>query len=331
MSITINTNSAATAAAYNLSTTNTNLQRSLNRLSNGSRINSSFDDAGGLAVSMKLSAAIRRNDATKANVGNALSFLQTQDGVMATATKVVTRMSELAAFALDVTKNEEDLENYNTEFQQLRGEIENIANEKFNGIQLFATNSIYSLHVASDFDAEYLKVITSEDGFQSCDITIPPLNINDGGISQLLYAFYDNSDGIYTYPGDPIHEAMEGMAVHGYSAYYHDRVVEGYGFPMNLSKASASVLGGYCELSLQELANMRAQNGAEQSRLEYAKDMLAENQINLEQANGRIIDVDVASESSQLARFNILQQAGTVMLAQANQSSKSILSLIMQN
>jgi flagellin len=59
--------------------------------------------------------------------------------------------------------------------------------------------------------------------------------------------------------------------------------------------------------------------------------MLAENQINLEQANGRIIDVDIASESSQLARFNILQQAGTAMLAQANQSSKSILSLIMQN
>jgi flagellin len=96
MSITINTNSAATAAAYNLSTTNSNLQRSLSRLSSGSRINSSFDDAGGLAVSMKLSAAIRRNDATKANVGNALSFLQTQDGVFKTADKVLSRMSELA-------------------------------------------------------------------------------------------------------------------------------------------------------------------------------------------------------------------------------------------
>jgi flagellin len=331
MSTVINTNPAATAASYHLGQTNQNLQRSLNRLSSGSRINSSYDDAGGLAVSMKLAAAIKRSQACEAGVGNALAFLQTQDGAMATATKVVTRMSELAALALDVTKNDEDLENYNTEFQQLRGEIENIANEKFNGIPLFATNSIYSLHVASDFDAEYLKVITSEDGFQSCDITIPPLNINDGGISQLLYAFYDNSDGIYTYPGDPIHEAMEGMAVHGYSAYYHDRVVEGYGFPMTLSKTSVSVLGGYCELSLQELANMRAQNGAEQSRLEYAKDMLAVNQINLEQANSRIIDVDVASESSQLARFNILQQAGTAMLTQANQSPQSILRLLQLN
>jgi len=76
---------------------------------------------------------------------------------------------------------------------------------------------------------------------------------------------------------------------------------------------------------------MRAQNGAEQSRLEYAKDMLAVNQINLEQANSRIIDVDVASESSQLARFNILQQAGTAMLTQANQSTQSILRLLQLN
>jgi flagellin len=76
---------------------------------------------------------------------------------------------------------------------------------------------------------------------------------------------------------------------------------------------------------------MRAQDGAEQSRLEYAKDMLAVNQINLEQANSRIIDVDVASESSQLARFNILQQAGTAMLTQANQSTQSILRLLQLN
>ena len=93
MSVVINTNSAASLASYNLSNTNVNLQRSLNRLSSGYRINSSFDDAGGLAVSMKMSAAIRRTDAAATNVGNAISFLQTQDGVMKTADKVLTRIS----------------------------------------------------------------------------------------------------------------------------------------------------------------------------------------------------------------------------------------------
>jgi flagellin len=82
------------------------------------------------------------------------------------------------------------------------------------------------------------------------------------------------------------------------------------------------------QTAIQDLATIRANNGAEQSRLTFAADMLSVNKINLEAANSRIIDVDVASESAQLARFNILQQAGTAMLAQANQSTQSILRLI---
>ena len=99
----------ASTAAYNLDRTNQNLQRSLNRLSTGSRINSAYDDAGGLAVSMKLSAAIRRSQAVNANVENSLAFLQTQDGVLKTADKVLSRMSELTSLALDVTKNASDI------------------------------------------------------------------------------------------------------------------------------------------------------------------------------------------------------------------------------
>jgi flagellin len=82
------------------------------------------------------------------------------------------------------------------------------------------------------------------------------------------------------------------------------------------------------QTAIQDLAMLRANNGAEQSRLTFASEMLSVNKINLESANSRIIDVDVATESSQLARFNILQQAGTAMLAQANQSTQSILRLI---
>jgi flagellin len=80
--------------------------------------------------------------------------------------------------------------------------------------------------------------------------------------------------------------------------------------------------------AIESLATMRATNGAEQSRLTFAADMLSVNKANLEAANSRIIDVDVAKESSQLARFSILQQAGTAMLAQANQSSQSVLRLL---
>ncbi|MFM8763660.1 MAG: flagellin, partial [Spartobacteria bacterium] len=141
MSVVINTNSAATSAAYNLSNTNVNLQRSLNRLSSGSRINSSAEDAGGLAVSMKMSASIRRTDATLANVNNSLAFLQTQDGVLKTADKVLNRMSGLATLAQDVTKSTSDLALYNTELNQLKGQLNLMVGEKFNSISLFASGA----------------------------------------------------------------------------------------------------------------------------------------------------------------------------------------------
>jgi flagellin len=82
------------------------------------------------------------------------------------------------------------------------------------------------------------------------------------------------------------------------------------------------------QMALQQLADMRAQNGAEMSRVNFAQDLLNINAINLEAANSRIIDVDVAAESSQLARFQILQQAGTAMLAQANTSQQSLVRLL---
>jgi flagellin len=290
MSVVINTNSAATSAAYNLSNTNVNLQRSLNRLSSGSRINSSADDAGGLAVSMKMSASIRRTDATLANVNNSVSFLQTQDGVLKTADKVLNRMSELATLAQDVTKSTDDLALYNTELSQLKGQLNLMLEEKFNGISLFsAGGSASAVGVAFDDDAT-LTVVTSHDGDQTVGITQVDLNqvvFNVAGADTSSTALMDIS---------------------------------------TTSNAQAAV--DTIQVAIQDLATIRANNGAEQSRLTFAADMLAVNKTNLEAANSRIIDVDVADESTKLARYNILQQAGTAMLAQANQATQSILRLI---
>ena len=285
MSVVINTNSAATSAAYNLGNTNVNLQRSLNRLSSGSRINSSYDDAGGLAVSMKMSASIRRTDATSANVNNSLSFLQTQDGVLKTADKILNRMSELATLAQDVTKAPADLALYDTELSQLKGQLNLMVGEEFNGISLFDAGA--SAGSAGMDVASTLTVVTSHDGDQTV------------GITQVDLEFISASVG--TASGD-------GMDIS--------------------SNAGAQTAVDTIQTVIQNLATLRANNGAEQSRLTFAGDMLAVNKTNLEAANSRIIDVDVADESTKLARYNILQQAGTAMLAQANQSTQSILRLI---
>ena len=292
MSVVINTNTASSLAAYSLSNSNVNLQRSLQRLSSGSRINSSFDDAGGLAVSMKMSASIRRTEATQANVGNAIAILQTQDGVLKSADKVLSRMSELAALAQDVTKSTSDLALYSTELTQLKGQLNLMLSEKFNGITLFhqgaASGATINTAIDTSTSGNTLVVVTSHDGAQTVGITRADLNA-------IAYDITDSSSA------------------------------NALNITTNANATSAVVA---IQTAIQNLATLRANNGAEQSRLTFAADMLSVNKINLEAANSRIIDVDVASESAQLARFNILQQAGTAMLAQANQSTQSILRLI---
>jgi flagellin len=288
MSVVINTNSAATSAAYNLSNTNVNLQRSLNRLSSGSRINSSFDDAGGLAVSMKLTASIRRTDATLSNVNNSISFLQTQDGVLKTADKLLNRMSELATLALDVTKSTTDTSLYNTEYGLLKDQLHLMIGESFNGINLFSSGADAVSSMVPD-TATTLVVVASHDGAQTIGITQADLS----SISNLV--------------------GSSSLDVTS---------------PQLNNLADAKLAQSDMQVAIQNLATIRANNGAEQSRLTFAADMLAVNKTNLEAANSRIIDVDVADESTKLARFNILQQAGTAMLAQANQSTQSILRLI---
>ena len=104
MPLNINTNAAASSASYYLSKNNASLQKSLTRLSSGSRITQPADDAGGLAVSMKLSGTINRLSGVEKNIDNAISFLQVQDGVLESAGKILDRMAELKALSQDVLK-----------------------------------------------------------------------------------------------------------------------------------------------------------------------------------------------------------------------------------
>lgn len=264
MPLYINTNTSATQAASNLGSSNALLQKSLARLSSGSKIVSTADDAGGLAVSMRLSAAINRTDATSTNVANAVSFLQTQDGSLNTAAKVLDRISELKTLSTDVTKSSTDVANYELEFDALKSQLTSLASGTFNGINLFGGGT--------------LSVGTSEDGGQSLNITQANLTSNVTTVSNAT----DLS---------------------------------------NLTVANVTT-------AITAVATSRAQNGAESSRLGFAADVLATNKTNLEAANSRIIDVDVAIESTRLARNNILVQAGTSMLAQANASSQAALRLL---
>ena len=146
----INTNLQAENAASNLQASQSMLSKSLARLSSGSKIINPSDDAAGMAVASRLDAQIKRLDAANSNIGNAISFTQTQDGFMKKVGKALDRMSELAVLAQDVTKTDSDRTLYNGEFQTLGEYISNAATKDFNGISLFSTAN---LNVTIDSDA----------------------------------------------------------------------------------------------------------------------------------------------------------------------------------
>lgn len=303
--ISINVNPAASGAGLNLGKANDALQKSLSRLSSGRRIVNSSDDAGGLAVSMKMAAAQKRTEATAINLRNIQSYLDTQDGAFKTADKVISRMSELTTLARDVTKNDGDRENYDKEFQNLQEQLISLATEKFNGVALFDS----SVSTGSKF-----TVPTSEDGSQNTTVTKAALG-GDTWIKMLIEGF-TVAGANFTTLGT------------GASTVTADATFSGNSTGGALTYDNSAAFAYVSQMALQQLADMRAQNGAEMSRVNFAQDLLNINAINLEAANSRIIDVDVAAESSQLARFQILQQAGTAMLAQANTSQQSLVRLL---
>ena len=135
----INTNIQALSASASLQSSQAMLAKSLNRLSSGSKITNPSDDAAGVAVAMRLDSQIKRTDAAKTNVINAISFTQTQDGYLKKIAKALDRMSELTLLAQDVTKGDSDRALYNTEFSQLSAYVNNSATKEFNGVSLFAT------------------------------------------------------------------------------------------------------------------------------------------------------------------------------------------------
>src|ERR1051325_10130791 len=168
MSVVINTNTAATMAASNLASSSTNLQRSLNRLSSGSKIVNPSDDAGGLAVSMKLSAAAKRSAAANNNIANTTSYLQTQDGVLKTTAKVLDRVSELWTMYQDPTKNSDDLANYDAEYHQLQKQLDSLTGETFNGVSLFGSSGSGIVESVSE-DATQTVAIEAKDLASSTD------------------------------------------------------------------------------------------------------------------------------------------------------------------
>jgi flagellin len=320
MPVVVNSNATATASSFNLSRANDALRTSLERLSTGKRINSAADDAGGLSVAYKLNSKMNRTSAIIQNSQNALSYLQVQDSSLAAAGKIVDRMAELRTMAQDITKNTGDIENYSKEFIELQSQLNQISKEKFNGISLFGSSSatavaggVLNTGTASFGSAQYTtlsRTLTTHDSgsTDSGSVSINVINF------QFMLSIDSTASGGSSIDLGNINGSNTGGASE----------VNSNGYITDIKEVSVSQ---FMDI-ISRIADMRAENGAEQNRVMQRIDLLQSNLTNIEAAHGRIMDADIALESTRFARHNILVQASASMTAQANQLSSVALSLI---
>ena len=343
MAITVNSNNAATRASYNLSKANDALIRSLARLSSGNRIVDSRDDPGGMSVAYKLNSRLRRTAAVKQNVQNSISFLQVQDGALQSAGSIVSRMSELRAMAQDVTKNAGDVENYSKEFLELQKQLGQVWREKFNGVELFAISSSQqslppdrpALYKGAGQDengdnvTNFSRRIYTHDGGQAVDgnVSVGVINFEDVfNLGALDTRYVENFTGRFANLSN-----AGALNVTNYSTVDETSASEGNSEVFTDDGFLSSILFvsmGQFTSVIERIADARAENGAEQNRLFMVDDLLASNMTNLEAAYGRIMDADIAAESTRFAQHNVRVQAAASMVAQANQLSNIALTLL---
>jgi flagellin len=337
MPIVVNTNAAATTAAFNLSKNHANLSKSLARLSSGNRITTPAEDAGGLAVAYKLDSSMKRTEAVLNNHQNALSYLQVQDGALETVGNIVSRMSELRTMAGDVTKNTSDIENYSKEFRELQTQLSQIETQKFNGISLFsndsasASNSPAPSRLVGSGDYDYVDhngAPATQTGVVKVGRTLfthPSGLASDGSISinvtNLQSLLTMNSGSSSALADHNIGGMTTGSANSSASGYDINSTSDIF------DKIEQISLFQFTHI-IEKVADARAENGAEQQRIQQSYELHSTNLVNLEAAHSRIMDVDVALESTRFAKHNVLVQASASMTAQANQLTSVALTLL---
>ena len=224
-----------------------------------------------------------------------------QDGALQAGARIVDRLAELKTLSLDVMKSSADVANYNTEFRALQQQLHAITTETFNGVSLFATTTTTGGAMTFGTHKHTVSVFTSDRGAAGSVVSL-----NKSALSAAI-TFTSTTD------------ATNGAT--------------GSGITIAAADSSSAIDIGNITVSfftkaLENIATLRAENGATMTRLQFAEDHLRLSSANLEAANSRIMDVDVATESTALAKYNILSQASAAMLAQANSSQNTALMLL---
>lgn len=276
MGLRINTNVASLNAQRNLSGTKLMMDKTLEKLASGQRINRAGDDAAGLAISENLKAQIRGLSQAERNAQDGVSLVQIAEGALSEVSNILIRLRELGVQAASDTIGATERKFLNVEFEQLMSEVDRIANStEFNRVPLLnGTGAVFDIQIGTRNDPMSDRLTFDA---SSADVNVAALGLNLASIADKISA--QNS----------------------------------------LSAIDQAIIN---------VSGIRADFGALQNRLQSTINNLAVNVENLSAANSRIRDTDIAKETAELTKSNILVTAGTSVLAQANNSTKMALGLI---
>jgi flagellin len=336
MTLQISTNTAAARASYNLGKNNSMLQRSFDRLSSGKKLVSPIQDPGSLAVSMKLSAAVNRLAGAQNNSRNAMSFLEVQDGMLESVGNIIDRMSELKGLASqDPMKSSQDKATYNNEFRDLQVQLWDISQQKFNGVSLFADHASDNKDESLTSDRTVFRgmkkladnptldedntmtIYTSAEGSEGSKVSV-----YKSSLLSALTVHQNGSIGFEWISADNANQVVGQNSIeHEDALTFASKSIDG---TLSLEQLSVNVIN----TALENIAFLRAQNGGVQSRLSFNLQSLAHQKTNMKAALGRIVDADIAEETTNLSKYQVLSQAAASMLSQANANTEIALMLL---
>ena len=284
----VNTNIGASLAQASLMRNERALGTAMEQLSTGKKINSAGDNAAGLAIATRMTAQIKGLDTAIRNASDAISMVNTAEGALDEITAMLQRMRELSVQAGTGTTDSADRTYLNSEFVALRSEIDRIADNT-----KWNGRNILDGSAGGSTGASTVAFGIGQDGVKTQTLSTSFGNFN-------------NTTG-----------KLSGLA---------SKVITGTTIASAIAMASNSI--EEIDVVIGDVSSQRATFGAISNRLTHAVDNLTNVKTNSEASRSRILDTDYASATSELARTQIIQQAGTAMLAQANQLPQTVLALL---
>ena len=293
----INTNVAASITANALTKNERAMSQAMERLSTGQRINSAGDDAAGLAISSRMTSQINGLNMAVRNANDAISLVQTADGAIVEIEAMLQRMRELAVQAASGTYSATDRDALEVEFDALQAAIQDINDDtQWNGTALLSGGSTFTFHVGANAS-------------QTIAVTLKDFDTTGETAASASVGIFENIDDTTT------------------TDYEDDDTNDLAALSVDTVSLAGTALTNLTHAITRVQAH-RATLGATINRLEYAADNLANVSQNTSASRSRVLDADYASETTELARTQIIQQAATAMLSQANQQAQSVLALL---